>query len=104
VADALAVGALAEADERYLETRPGQRLSLIFRADDAVRPAGVETTYLIAWQGWYREWVRGAWLAEPTRTTAFEPGDAAMLDALRRWQAKKPAFEREFYASKIPVR
>jgi hypothetical protein len=104
VADAAAVAVLAEADERYLETRPGQRLSLIFRADDEERPAEVETTYLIAWQGWYREWVRGAWLAEPNRTTAFVPGDGAVLDALRSWQAKQPAFEREFYASKIPVR
>ena len=59
---------------------------------------------MIAWQGWYREWIRGEWLANPTRAEPFKPGDAAVLTALHRWSERKTSFEREFYASRIPVR
>lgn len=103
--DTAAVSALADADDRYLETRPGQRMRLEFVPDSARRTSrDTSTTYLLAWQGWYREWIRGAWLAEPTRTTPFVPGDAALVTALRRWTSRQEQFEREFYSSKIPVR
>lgn len=116
--DTLAVRMLADADDQYLETRPTQRMSLVFAADSAAlqrqlpwpaeaaqsaQHAGA-TTYLLAWQGWYREWIRGAWLAEPKRDTPFVPGDEAVLTALQRWTTQKASFEREFYASKLPVR
>ncbi|MFL5581522.1 MAG: hypothetical protein ACJ8AO_14225 [Gemmatimonadaceae bacterium] len=100
--DSAAVSAVADPDERYLETRPGQRMTLEFAPARA--SAGDSTTYLIAWQGWYREWIRGAWLAEPARVTPFVPGDSAVLTALGRWRARQPELERAFYASKIPVR
>jgi hypothetical protein len=106
--DTAAVGALAEADDRYLQTLPGQRMTLEF--DDpaaAVRGQNgdsVRTSYLIAWQGWYSEWIRGRWLAEPKRTTPFVPGDSAVLAALQRWRAQQPEMERAFYASRLPVR
>jgi hypothetical protein len=64
----------------------------------------VRTSYLIAWQGWYSEWIRGRWLAEPKRTTPFVPGDSAVLAALQRWRAQQPEMERAFYASRLPVR
>lgn len=105
VADAPAVSALAQADETYLETRPGQRMTLVFARDDAPAATGDSTsTYLIAWQGWYREWMRAKWLAEPVRTAPFVPGDAAVVTALRSWTSKQEAFEQAFYASTIPVR
>ena len=59
---------------------------------------------LIAWQGWYREWIRPGWLATPKRTEPFVPGDAAVLTALRSWTSQKDAFERAFYSTSIPVR
>jgi hypothetical protein len=105
-----AVTAVATADERYFETRPGQRMTLVFAPDEshAVRaPVAADAstaTYLIAWQGWYREWLRASWLATPTRTTPFVPGDAAVLTALRSWSAKQAEFERAFYSTSIPVR
>ncbi len=108
IVDAAAVPALADVDERYLETRPGQRMTLVFHPDApvaAVAPTGDTTsTYLIAWQGWYREWIRAGWLARPTRTEPFVPGDAAVLTALRSWTAQKEAFEQAFYSTSIPVR
>jgi len=105
VLDTAAVSAIAAADARYLETRPSQRMVLEFARERTAAPAADSTTtYLIAWQGWYREWIRGDWLANPTRTEPFKPGDAAVLTALHRWSDRKVAFEREFYASRIPVR
>ncbi len=110
--DTLAVSMLADADDQYLETRPSQRMMLVFAAAGSgsagaahsSTPVTTETTYLLAWQGWYREWIRGAWLAAPTRDTPFVPGDEAVLTALRRWTEQKASFERDFYASRIPVR
>ena len=103
--DAAALPALADADERYLETRPGQRMTLEFAPVVAhARDASSEVTYLIGWQGWYREWLRPSWLAAPTRTEPFVPGDAAMLTALRSWTSQKASFEKAFYSTSIPVR
>jgi hypothetical protein len=100
VEDTAAVGALGQVDDRYLETRPGQRLQLEFATGVMDR----STTLLIAWRGWYREWIRGSWLATPARTTPFVPGDAAVMSALTRWRAQQGELEREFYRSRIPVR
>lgn len=106
--DTAAVDALAAADSRYYETRPGQRVLLEFaHADDTPSPgahADSVTRYLISWQGWYREWVRGAWLANPSRASAFVPNDAAVATALAQWRSRKTAYERAFYATRIPVK
>jgi hypothetical protein len=102
--DAAAVGAVAAVDEQYLETRPGQRMTLVFHPDDAAPATDGTSTYLIAWQGWYREWLRPDWLANPKRTEPFVPGDAAVLTALRSWTGQKDTFERAFYSTSIPVR
>lgn len=108
--DSAALGALAAADGRYLETQPGQRMVLEFAtpatpaADLSSESPMTTTTYLLAWQGWYREWIRGSWLAEPTRTTAFVPGDSAVATALARWRTRQDELERAFYASRVPVR
>jgi hypothetical protein len=102
--DTAAVAALREADGRYLETSPGQKMTLEFSPQATVSAPGMTTTYLIAWQGWYREWIRGRWLAEPTRTVAWTPGDAAVLTALRRWQSQKRELEGAFYSTRVPVR
>jgi hypothetical protein len=101
--DTAAVAAVREADGRYLETLPGQRMTLRFRAP---RDAGdgTRTTYLVSWQGWYNEWIRGQWLANPTRTGPWVPGDRAVLTALDRWQQRKSDFEAAFYSTRIPVR
>jgi hypothetical protein len=100
--DPAAKRALASGDSTYLQTTPGQRLTLEFTPP--VPPTTMATTYLVSWRGWYREWIRGEWLANPTRTTPFKPGDAAILEALTRWQAQRDEFERAFYATRLPVR
>ncbi len=102
VADTAALGALADADDRYLQTQPGQRMTLEFAAKQPA--ADSATSYLIAWQGWYREWIRGSWLADPTRTKPWVPGDSAVSTALTQWRNKRDGLERAFYSSRIPVR
>lgn len=101
--DTAAVSALRDADGRYLQTLPGQRMSLEFKPPKLDAP-GTTTTFLIAWQGWYREWIRGRWLAEPSRTSPWTPGDAAVLTALRQWRSKQNELERAFYSTRVPVR
>lgn len=104
VSDTAARRALGEADDQYLETVPGQRMTLQFKAPPTTSRSDSTTTYLIAWQGWYREWLRGSWLAKPARTTPWVPGDSAVSAALTTWRSKRANFEREFYSTRIPVR
>ncbi|HEU4787912.1 MAG TPA: hypothetical protein VFS57_10895, partial [Gemmatimonadaceae bacterium] len=102
--DTAALSALSDADDRYLETRPGQRMTLEFRTRVPPSSSDSTTTYMIVWQGWYREWIRGSWLAQPTRTGPLVLGDSTLYTALRRWRGKQAEFERAFYASRVPVR
>jgi hypothetical protein len=104
VDDTAAVAALREPDGRYLQTTPGQRMTLEFDAGKQPARTDSATTYLITWQGWYREWIRGQWLAEPKRSAAWTPGDSAVVVALKRWRADQPQMEHAFYSSRVPVR
>jgi len=104
MSDTSALAALREADGRYLQTLPGQRMMLEFDAGRTVQRADSTTSYMIVWQGWYREWIRGQWLAEPQRTTPWVPGDSTVLAAMRRWHANQPEMERAFYSTRVPVR
>jgi hypothetical protein len=100
--DTAAQHALAAVDARYLQTIPGQRMTLEFAT--GLKPDEPGVTYLLSWQGWYREWVRGEWMAKPTRSERFVPGDAALMTALTKWRERQESFERAFYASRLPVR
>lgn len=101
--DTAAFRALGDADDQYLQTMPGQRMMLHFNPGRSSARADSTTTYLMAWQGWYREWLRGSWLAQPSRTTPWVPGDSAVSTALTTWRAKRLQLEREFYATRVPV-
>jgi hypothetical protein len=102
--DTAAVSALLEPDGKYLETLPGQRMTLEFDAVAPTKDAALTTTYLINWQGYYREWIRGRWLAEPERTTPWVPGDEAVLTALHSWRSRHDALEHSFYSTQVPVK
>lgn len=97
-----AVRSLTSADDRYLQTTPGQSFSITF---DAGRPevAGNRTFFLAA-QGYYVEWMRASWLQQPRTSEPFKPSDERLLAALQSWAGQRDAFERQFYSSKIPVR
>ncbi|MBY0491970.1 MAG: hypothetical protein K2R93_19165 [Gemmatimonadaceae bacterium] len=103
VNDSAVVPMLRASDERYLETRPGQRMTLEF--DDAdVMAADSTARYLVTWQGWYTEWVRPAWITGEAATRRFVPGDSAVVTAMTRWRRSQAAFEKQFYASPLPTR
>jgi hypothetical protein len=96
-----ALANMAEADERYLQTNPGQLFTARF--DAGPQPAG-ERTFLLSSQGYYTEWIRGSWLRKATSSEAFNPTDSAVLDAMRRWSGQRDTFERQFLEARVPVR
>ncbi len=91
---------VAAPDEDYLETLPSNVFHARFDVGRSDRPR----TFLIASQGYYTEWIRPAWIHDAHSPRTFEPSDASLVSALRRWEAVKPDFERRFYESRIPVR
>ncbi len=92
---------LVAADQRYLVTRPGQRFFATFETGAA--PPGRARTFLLSSQGYYTEWVRGDWLRAAGDGRRFEPGDQALVAALRKWRRVRREFEREFQRRRIPV-
>ncbi len=100
--DTAALEAMQAPDGRYLETRPGQQFTAVWRP--ALPAADTEQTYLLASQGYYVEWVRRAWIAEGRDTTGFRPDDVALVQAIHRWRGVQDSLEAQFYASRIPVR
>lgn len=94
------LGAIGAADENYLQTSPRQRFTVAF---DVGRDNGDARTFLLVSQGYYTEWVRGAWMTGMRDTVAFRPEDATLLRALRSWRAEKDSMEKQFYRSRIPV-
>jgi len=104
-ADASARASLGAADDRYLETHPGDRFSIGFATSPGV--ADSARTYLLASQGYYIEWVRGQWVraaAARGQAQAFVPSNAALVEAVHRWRGEQADYERRFAATRIPVR
>jgi hypothetical protein len=97
-----ALRGIREADERYLQTSPGQRFTMLF--DVGRNEPGTARTFLLASQGYYTEWVRGSWIKAARDSVPFRPTRAALVTAIRRWDASRDSVERRFYGSRIPVR
>jgi hypothetical protein len=97
-----AYASLRAADNRYLETGPGQ--AFIAAWDVGPAAEGAERTFFLAAQGYYIEWIQRAWITGARDTTVFRPGDPALLRALERWRQVQDSLERRFYATRVPVR
>ena len=97
-----AVAAVGQPDEHYLETTPRQRFTVAF---DVGRAAGASAhrTFLLATQGYYVEWVRGAWMTGQRDTTTFVPSVQTLVSAMREWGVQRDSMERQFFLSRIPV-
>lgn len=93
---------LSAPDEDYLVTFPGDLVHVEF--DVAPASAGSTRTLLLATQGYYVEWVRGDWIRDAQTAERFRPRDSSIVRAMRRWQDVMEDFERDFHASRIPVR
>ncbi len=92
---------LADDDERYVITQPGDHLRLEF--DASALAAAQQHTFFLAARGYYIEWMRRDWL-QHTTAEAFEPSDGAVLDALHRWQSQRETLRAQFDATRINVR
>lgn len=99
-AELAALRSLRTADRDYLRTSPGQRV--VLRFEPLPLAPGERRTFLLASQGYYTEWLRGEWLraAEPR---VFVPGEAALVEALRRWREQQGSMEARFETLRVPV-
>jgi hypothetical protein len=93
-----AIRALGAPDDEYLETRPTHRMTLRF----PVGPA--ESSYLLASQGYYTEWVRPSRIREARSPHHFEPNRDAIRELHTRWLDERADLEERFFSSAIPVR
>jgi hypothetical protein len=95
-----AVASLSAPDDRYLQTNPGDRFFVDFNVG---QPAGQSRTFLLSSQGYYTEWIRGAWIQTASAKEPFKPTDEALLGAVRRWAATRESFEERFVKDRVPV-
>jgi hypothetical protein len=94
--------AIATPDEDYLYTVAGDRFLIEFDAGRELQ--GGSRTLLLSTQGYYTEWVRPAWIKTAGTGSSFEPTDASLLEAMRRWQRVRAEFETKFQQTRIPTR
>lgn len=99
--DAAAMRSLASGDTQYLRTSPGEAFTVVF--DRRNEPAGDSRTFLLQSRGYYTEWIRPSWVMNAT-AAVFTPGDEALLQAISQWRSVQGDFERQFDATRIPVR
>jgi hypothetical protein len=100
--DANALANMRAPDEKYLQTNPGERFTARF--DVGAAAGGTSRTFLLSSQGYYTEWIRGAWVQNATVNEPFMPSDGAVLSAMRKWAATRDSFERRFLQARVPVR
>jgi hypothetical protein len=92
---------LAAADERYVQTSPGERFWASFATGRAL--AGSARSFLLASQGWYSEWIRGRWIKQATDSVPFKPSAEALDRTFRRWRAQRDSIDRAFFGMRVPV-
>ncbi len=88
-------------DDNYLQTNPGERFFVDFNVGQAT--AGQARTFLLSSQGYYTEWIRGAWIQMASAKEPFSPTDEALPAALHRWAASRESFEERFVKDRVPV-
>ncbi len=97
---------VADKDDRYLETEPGQAYRFFFNPP-AARSEEEQVSIFIASRGFYNEWLRGKWLEPPAGSDyRFDLGDVP--GTLRRlaesWLESKTFLEERFFQTRIPIR
>jgi len=93
---------LRAADDRYVETGPGERFWVTFATGPA--PLDSARSFLLASQGYYSEWIRGSWVKNASDSTKFSPSADALDRTFQRWSAQRDSLDRAFYSTRIPVR
>ena len=90
---------LAQSDETYLITRPGESVQLGFDVGESTQ----SRTFFLASGGYYMEWMRSEWLAEEHRRK-FEPTSDALIQSLQLYAQKRDTYRQQFESIKVPVR
>ena len=88
-------------DDRYLQTNPGDRFFADFNVGSGT--PGQSRTFLLSSQGYYTEWIRGAWIKNASAKEPFRPTDQAILGTLRKWADTRESFEERFVKERVPV-
>jgi len=99
-----ALADLRAPDHSYWVTRPTDRFWATFEPGSA--PDSMARTFFLAAQGYYTEWMRRSWLEGPPRTSSTGPftlTDQDLVNAIQEWATRRPDFEAQFRASKLPV-
>jgi hypothetical protein len=91
---------LARADDREVETHPGDQFWLEF---DAGPGAPRTRTFLFAAQGYYVEWLRPSWMRDPRTAVPFSPARTSMRDLLRSWRGGRDSLEALFFTRRVPT-
>ena len=90
---------LAQADETYLITRPGESVQLGFDVGESKQ----SRTFFLASEGYFMEWMRSEWLVEEHRRK-FEPTADALMQSLEIYAQKRDTYREQFESIKVPVR
>jgi hypothetical protein len=94
------VAMLARADDRDVQTRPGDQFWIEFDTGRATSPA---RTFLFAADGYYVEWLRPAWMRNEASAQPFSPDKTSMRDLLRSWKGGRDSLERQFFIQRVPI-
>lgn len=89
------------ADERRLETQPGQHFIVEF--DTGKSAATEQRTFFIAAQGYYSEWIRGSWLENTDSGKQFAPWKEPLAPLLQRWLVTRDSLEHHFFRQRVPI-
>ncbi|MFL5613544.1 MAG: hypothetical protein ACJ796_07790 [Gemmatimonadaceae bacterium] len=94
---------LRAADDRYVQTQPGDRFWVSFDVGPA--PKDSTRTFLLASQGYYIEWIRGNWLKRDSGdVNTFVPSSASLEKALHLWASQRDSADQKFYSTRVPMR
>ncbi len=94
------VAMLAKADDRDVETHPGQQFRIEFEADTT---SGAKRTFFFAAQGYYVEWLRPSWMKDAATAEPFSKSKTSIRDLLRSWRGGRDSLETLFFTRKVPI-
>jgi len=88
-----------ENDDAFLITYPGDCFRFDFITDET--PIGLSRSCFLKSRGFYIEWIRRDWLANPPQAGPFAMNDEAILRMAGLWLEKKAQYERDFFRSRF---
>ncbi len=91
---------LSRADDREVETHPGDHFSIEF---DAGREADAIRTFFFAGEGYYVEWLRPSWMKQGHAAQPFSPAQTPMREMLRSWKGGRDSLELLFFSRRVPI-